>query len=152
MQHNSRLVSESLGCVLVGLVQDLRDSEELNNFSAAAAELQLVNINDLGRIQLLAFFLNAYNLMVLHAHVVRNSTDGTDFKAQRIPFTRDNQYMIAAYNYSLAEIEERLFCRVLRAKYAACFRAANAHLVHTAVQDGGPPCGQAPAPASAPCG
>ena len=96
--------------------RDLRGSEELNNFTAAAAELQLVNINDLSRIQLLAFFLNAYNLMVLHAHVVRGSTDSTDFKALRIPFTRDNQYMIAAYNYSLAEIEERLFCRVLRAK------------------------------------
>ena len=27
--------------------KDLRDSEELNNFGAAAAELQLVNINDL---------------------------------------------------------------------------------------------------------
>jgi hypothetical protein len=97
--------------------RDLRGSEELNNFTAAAAELQLVNINDLTRIQLLAFFLNAYNLMALHAHVVRGSTDGTDFKALRIPFTRDNQYMIAAYNYSLAEIEERLFCRVLRAKF-----------------------------------
>jgi len=67
--------------------------------------------------QLLAFFLNAYNLMVLHAHVVRGSIDGTDFKSQKIPFTRDNQYMIAAYNYSLAEIEERLFCRMLRAKF-----------------------------------
>ena len=55
--------------------------------------------------------------MVLHAHVVRGSIDGTDFKSQKIPFTRDNQYMIAAYNYSLAEIEERLFCRVLRAKF-----------------------------------
>eukprot|EP00277_Geminigera_cryophila_P040672 CAMPEP_0173100170 /NCGR_PEP_ID=MMETSP1102-20130122/36030_1 /TAXON_ID=49646 /ORGANISM="Geminigera sp., Strain Caron Lab Isolate" /LENGTH=751 /DNA_ID=CAMNT_0013993533 /DNA_START=63 /DNA_END=2318 /DNA_ORIENTATION=+ len=97
--------------------QDLKDSEELNNFTAAAAELQLVNINDLSRIQLLAFFLNAYNLMVLHAHVVRGSNDNTDFKSQKIPFTRDNQYMIAAYNYSLAEIEERLFCRVLRAKF-----------------------------------
>eukprot|EP00960_Hanusia_phi_P044717 756782-Hanusia_phi.AAC.1 len=96
---------------------DLKDSEELNNFTAAAAELQLVNINDLSRIQLLAFFLNAYNLMVLHAHVVRGSVDNTDFKSQKIPFTRDNQYMIAAYNYSLAEIEERLFCRVLRAKF-----------------------------------
>ena len=84
---------------------DLKDSEELNNFTAAAAELQLVNINDLSRIQLLAFFLNAYNLMVLHAHVVRGSVDNTDFKSQKIPFTRDNQYMIAAYNYSLAEIE-----------------------------------------------
>jgi hypothetical protein len=42
----------------------------------------------------------------------RGSVDGSDFKAQKIPFTRDNQYMIAAYNYSLAEIEERLFCRV----------------------------------------
>jgi hypothetical protein len=94
----------------------LKDSEELNNFTASAAELQLVNINDLSRIQLLAFFLNAYNLMVLHAHVVRGSTDNRDFKLQKIPFTRDNQYMIAAYNWSLAEIEERLFCRVLRAK------------------------------------
>ena len=52
-------------------------------------------------VQLLAFFLNAYNLMVLHAHVVRGSLDGSDFKSQKIPFTRDNQYMIAAYNYSL---------------------------------------------------
>eukprot|EP00961_Rhodomonas_salina_P104966 1413556-Rhodomonas_salina.1 len=34
-----------------------------------AGVVQLVNINDLSRIQLLAFFLNAYNLMVLHAHV-----------------------------------------------------------------------------------
>ena len=85
--------------------RDLRESEDLNNFTAAAAELQLLNINDLSRIQLLAFFLNAYNLMVLHAHVVRGSIDGVDFKAQKIPFTRDNQYMIAAYNYSLAEIE-----------------------------------------------
>jgi hypothetical protein len=31
--------------------KDLRESEELNNFTAAAAELQLVNINDLSRIQ-----------------------------------------------------------------------------------------------------
>mmetsp|Transcript_68386 Transcript_68386/g.142565 ORF Transcript_68386/g.142565 Transcript_68386/m.142565 type:complete len:1429 (-) Transcript_68386:617-4903(-) len=100
-----------------GPEKDLRDTDELNNFTAAAAELQLVNINDLSRIQLLAFFLNAYNLMVLHAHVVRGSADNTDFKSQKIPFTRDNQYMIAAYNYSLAEIEERLFCRVLRAKF-----------------------------------
>ena len=45
--------------------------------------------------------------MVLHAHVVRGSVDGSDFKSQKIPFTRDNQYMIAAYNYSLAEIEVR---------------------------------------------
>jgi hypothetical protein len=97
--------------------RDIRELEELNNFTASAAELQLVNINDLSRIQLLAFFLNAYNLMVLHAHVVRGSVDGHDFKSQKIPFTRDNQYMIAAYNYSLAEIEERLFCRMLRAKF-----------------------------------
>lgn len=67
----------------------------------------------------MAFSLRARPLaqrQVLHAHVVRGSTDATDFKSLRIPFTRDNQYMIAAYNYSLAEIEERLFCRVLRAK------------------------------------
>jgi len=48
--------------------------------------------------------------MVLHAHVVRGSLDDSDFKTQKIPFTRDNQYMIAAYNYSLAEIEGVCMC------------------------------------------
>mmetsp|Transcript_8727 Transcript_8727/g.20286 ORF Transcript_8727/g.20286 Transcript_8727/m.20286 type:complete len:1478 (+) Transcript_8727:193-4626(+) len=96
---------------------ELKDSEELNNFTAAAAELQLVNINDLTRIQLLAFFLNAYNLMVLHAHTTRGQESGREVKAHRAQFLRDNQYMVAAYNYSLEEIEERLFCRDLRAKF-----------------------------------
>ena len=68
-------------------------------------------------LQLLAFFLNAYNLMVLHAHVVRGSVDGSDFKAQKIPFTRDNQYMIAAYNYSLAEIDVRSRVKISMKKW-----------------------------------
>ena len=100
-----------------GKTRELRDSDDFDKFTAAAAELQLVNINDLSRIQLLAFFLNCYNLMVLHAHTVRGQESGREVKARRTEFMRDNQYMVAAYNYSLEEIEERLFCRDLRAKF-----------------------------------
>lgn len=95
----------------------LKDSAEMKELTAATAELQLVNINGLSRAQLLAFFLNAFNLMVLHGHVVRGTPDGMNFKSQRLAFMRVVQYMIAAYNYSLEEIEGRLFCRVMRAKY-----------------------------------
>mmetsp|Transcript_28296 Transcript_28296/g.65180 ORF Transcript_28296/g.65180 Transcript_28296/m.65180 type:complete len:1554 (+) Transcript_28296:189-4850(+) len=95
----------------------LKESSEMRDLTAATAELQLVNINGLSRAELLAFFLNAFNLMVLHGHIVRGTPDSTTFKSHRVPFMRMVQYMIAAYNYSLEEIEGRLFCRVMRAKY-----------------------------------
>ena len=97
--------------------RDFREMEDLKKFNTASAELQTVNINELTRLELFAFFLNAYNLMVLHIHAIMGSTDGTDFSSQRVCCKHDYQYMIAAYNYTLAEIEERLFSRMLRAKY-----------------------------------
>jgi hypothetical protein len=97
--------------------RDFRDMEDLKKFNAASAELQTVNINELTRLELFAFFLNAYNLMVLHIHAMLGSTDGTDFSSQRVCCKHEYQYMIAAYNYTLADIEERLFSRILRAKF-----------------------------------
>jgi len=95
----------------------LKDGADMRELTAATAELQLVNINGLSRAELLAFFLNAFNLMVLHGHIVRSTADMCNYNTQRMPFMRVVQYMIAAYNYSLEEIEGRLFCRVMRAKY-----------------------------------
>ena len=97
--------------------ESFKDSPELDKFTEAAGELQMVSTNDLNRVQLLAFFINTYNLMSLHGHLVRDSFEKSDFKAIKLTFTHDNHYMVAAYNYCLSEIEERLFCRVLRAKF-----------------------------------
>jgi len=95
--------------------KNFKGSEDLALFAAAATELQIVNINELPRVHLLAFYLNSYNLMVLHIHAFLGSVDGTDFSGQKVRSKHEYQYMIAAYNYTLAEIEERLFSRILRA-------------------------------------
>jgi len=97
--------------------ESLKDSKELDKFTEAAGELQMVSTNDLSRVELLTFFINTYNLMSLHGHLVRDSFEKSDFKPIKLSFTHDNHYMVAAYNYCLSEIEERLFCRVLRAKF-----------------------------------
>jgi len=97
--------------------KELKGSEVLGSFTAAAGELQMVSTSELSRIEMLAFFINAYNLFALHLHLLRGTLEKFDMKDLKISFTRDYSYMIAAYNYCLAEIEERLFCRVLRAKH-----------------------------------
>jgi hypothetical protein len=97
--------------------KNFKDSEDLGLFAAAATELQIVNINELPRVHLLAFYLNAYNLMVLHIHAFLGSVDGSDFSSEKVRLKYEYQYMIAAFNYTLAEIEERLFSRNLRANY-----------------------------------
>ena len=96
----------------------LKDSEELNNFTASAAELQLVNINDLSRIQLLAFFLKR-----LQPDGPARTRGARLHGQPRLQVAEDPLHArqpvhdCRLYNYSLAEIEERLFCRVLRAKF-----------------------------------
>lgn len=122
--RNPLLVVTELLNVLLNIVrartgsfQDLKHTDDIANFTAAAGEMQMINTDELSRVQLLAFFINTYNLMALHGHVLRGSHEKSDFKPHKLAFTRDNHYMVAAYNYSLCEIEERLFCRVLRAKY-----------------------------------
>ena len=55
--------------------------------------------------------------MVLHAQAVLGCVEGTDFSSQKVRVKHEYQYKIAAYQYTLAEIEERLLNRVLRAQY-----------------------------------
>lgn len=98
--------------------RDFRQTGDLDLFAAAATELQIVNINELPRVPLLAFYINAYNLMMLHIHTHLGSTDGSDFSSKKVTCKHEYQYMIAAYNYTLAEIEERLFSRIARSNYA----------------------------------
>ena len=123
----SELLNRLLDIVKTKPGESLKDSPELEKFTEAAGELQMVNTNDLNRVQLLAFFINAYNLMSLHGHLVRDSFEKSDFKPIKLTFTHDNHYMIAAYPYCLSEIEERLFCRVLRAKFPVCTQSQVRH-------------------------
>jgi hypothetical protein len=97
--------------------KDLCNTEDLKTFTSASAELQFVNINDMSRQKIISFYLNAYNLMVLHAHAVLGCVEGTDFSSQKSRVKHEFQYKIAAYNYTLAEIEERLLNRVMRGQY-----------------------------------
>ena len=113
----TELLYALMNIVRTGQGQQLRESDAMAAFSAAAGELQMVSINHLNRVELLAFFINTFNLMALHGHIVRGSVEKSDFKPQKLAFIRDNHYMVAAYNYSISEIEERLLCRVVRSKY-----------------------------------
>ena len=97
--------------------RDFKQTGDLLLFATAATELQIVNINELTRLELMSFYLNAYNLMVLHIHTHLGSQDGSDFSRHKVRCKHEYQYMIAAYNYTLAEIEERLFCRLERANF-----------------------------------
>jgi hypothetical protein len=97
--------------------RDFRQTGELDLIAAAATELQIVNINELSRVPLLCFYLNAYNLMVLHIHSHFGSMDGCDFSNKKVTCKHEYQYMISAYNYTLSEIEEKLFSRIERADY-----------------------------------
>ncbi len=107
--------------------KDLRETEDFKKFTAASAELQFVNINDMSKNKIISFYLNAYNLMVLHAHAVLGCVEGTDFSSQKVRVKHEYQYKIAAYNYTLAEIEERLLNRILRTQYPKTSDKARAH-------------------------
>ena len=97
--------------------KSLKDTDDMQKFNKASAELQFVNINEMSRHKIIAFYLNTYNLMVLHAQAVLGCMDGSNFSSQQLSVKHEYYYRIAAYNYTLAEIEERLLNRLVRARY-----------------------------------
>ena len=106
--------------------KDFRKLEEFKRFTLSSAELQFVNINEMSRQKIIAFYLNAYNLMVLHAQAVLGYMEGSDFSNEKVSVKYEYQYRIAVYNYTLAEIEERLLNRILRSKLPANSEKARA--------------------------
>ena len=110
--------------------KELKGSEVLGGFTAATQELQMINTSDMSRVQLLTFFINVYNLMTLHLHCLRGTLEKADMKDLKLAFTREHFYMIAAYNYCLAEIEEVRFQVTGLARLQALVQARKAHLFH----------------------
>jgi hypothetical protein len=72
------------------------------SYVKATAELQRVEMSGLTREDTIAFFINIYNALVIHANVVRGPPTNI---WQRYKFFNYTSYTIGGYMYSLQDIE-----------------------------------------------
>jgi len=82
--------------------QSLSKSDQFRQYTFAAAELQRVDLFGLDHDERLAFFVNVYNTLCLHCHVVLGTP--TNF-FRRWMFFRRMSYRIAGLDFSLDDIE-----------------------------------------------
>eukprot|EP00178_Gracilaria_changii_P025326 TRINITY_DN78090_c0_g1_i1.p1 TRINITY_DN78090_c0_g1~~TRINITY_DN78090_c0_g1_i1.p1 ORF type:complete len:641 (-),score=101.58 TRINITY_DN78090_c0_g1_i1:603-2525(-) len=80
----------------------LAKSEQFRKYSLAAAELQHVQLVALNQDERLAFFVNVYNALCLHAHVVHGHPNSV---FRRYVFFRALSYRVAGLDMSLDDIE-----------------------------------------------
>ncbi|KAL1204723.1 hypothetical protein V5N11_017336 [Cardamine amara subsp. amara] len=78
----------------------ISQSEEFRRYLNLAQDLHRLNLVQLSTEEKLAFFLNLYNAMVIHA-LIRIGREG--MMARRFFFT-DFQYVVGGYSYSLSSI------------------------------------------------
>lgn len=78
-------------------------------------DLQRVNISELSENEKLAFFLNLYNAMVIHAIISVGSPEGV---IDRRSFFNDFLYLIGGHPYSLAIIENGILRCNQRSPYS----------------------------------
>ncbi|KAH9318744.1 hypothetical protein KI387_020513 [Taxus chinensis] len=82
--------------------QRIRLSEEFRRYLNVVQDLQRVDVLALTRAEKLAFFLNIYNSMVIHATIQKVYPDGM---LERKEFFNEFLYLIGGYPYSLSEIQ-----------------------------------------------
>ncbi|KAI0560195.1 DEP domain containing protein [Gracilaria domingensis] len=80
----------------------LAKSEQFRKYTLAAAELQHVQLVALNQDERLAFFVNVYNALCLHAHVVHGHPNSV---FRRYVFFRVLSYRVAGLDMSLDDIE-----------------------------------------------
>ncbi|CAK8560939.1 unnamed protein product [Lathyrus sativus] len=90
-------------------------SEEFRRYVNMTQDLQRVNICELSENEKLAFFLNIYNAMVIHAIISVGSPEGV---IDRRSFFNDFLYLIGGYPYSLAIIENGILRCNQRSPYS----------------------------------
>ncbi|XP_065062483.1 uncharacterized protein LOC135689250 isoform X2 [Rhopilema esculentum] len=78
------------------------ESAEFKQYQKHTAELKRVNVENASREEKLAFFINVYNALVIHAFVVRGPPTNL---WQRYKFFNVVSYVIGGQVYSLNEIE-----------------------------------------------
>nr|GMD69980.1 uncharacterized protein LOC109185933 [Ipomoea batatas] len=93
----------------------ISNSEEFRRYISLAQDLQRVNIETLSANDLLAFFLNLYNAMAIHA-VIRVGHPGG--MLDRRPFFADFQYIVGGYPYSLSAIKDGILRNNKRAPFS----------------------------------
>jgi len=74
-----------------------------DKFKQMATQLQRVDLDKLSDDEKLAFFINIYNVLVIHATVERGGMPTNDF--QRYKFFSGTSYLIGGYTLSLNDIE-----------------------------------------------
>ena len=72
------------------------------SYVKATAQLQRVDVNSLSREEKIAFFINIYNALVIHANVARGPPTNI---WQRYKFFNYTSYIIGGYLYCLQDIE-----------------------------------------------
>lgn len=77
-------------------------SEEFIRYLKVIEELHRIDLLDLSREEKLAFFINLYNMMAIHAIVLWGYPDGP---LERRKFFGDFKYIIGGYSYSLSAIQ-----------------------------------------------
>lgn len=85
--------------------EGLRESKEFQAFTDATCELQVCNLRNLSREELMAFFINIYNILVVHATTIVGTPDTL---LKRLRFFDSISYNIGGINYSANDIEHGL--------------------------------------------
>mmetsp|Transcript_21685 Transcript_21685/g.41419 ORF Transcript_21685/g.41419 Transcript_21685/m.41419 type:complete len:599 (+) Transcript_21685:1-1797(+) len=80
----------------------LAASDEFKEFVIATGELQRVDLFDMSRDDLVAFFVNVYNMLVIHGTCARGSPKNT---AERLKFFGGISYHIGGHDYSADDVE-----------------------------------------------
>lgn len=80
----------------------IHGSEEFARYLRTVQELQRVELQDMPREEKLAFFINLYNMMAIHAVLVCGHPVGA---LERRKFFGDFKYVIGGYTYSLSAIQ-----------------------------------------------
>ncbi|XP_010486862.1 PREDICTED: uncharacterized protein LOC104764949 [Camelina sativa] len=86
----------------------ISQSEEFRRYLNMAQDLHRLNLVELSTEEMLAFFLNLYNAMVIHALIRIGRPEG--MIARRSFFT-DFQYVVGGYSYSLNSIRNDILRR-----------------------------------------
>ncbi|KAM5566496.1 hypothetical protein ABKV19_014916 [Rosa sericea] len=93
----------------------ISNSEEFRRYINLVQELHRVNLFELSPNERLAFFLNLYNAMVIHAVIRVGRPQGV---IERRSFYNDFQYIVGGYSYSLSNIENGILRNNRRPPYS----------------------------------
>lgn len=101
-----------------------KDTPEFEQFLDLVAEILTLDVSKFSSAQKMAFWLNVYNCLFLHGHIVSALADGTDMKEFLSALMFDVEYRIGGVNYCL----DTIFNQILRgAASIASLRGNNFH-------------------------